>query len=138
MDRIRTLRHLLIATVSLGLPALFASCSRSDESWPVTHKAGTPPATAPAAAQVQVAKAAPSEWELFSRDVGPFFTKDCASCHGGDSPESGVLLEGFTDAAVVEKRAHVLTHALQMLRQHKMPPSEKRQPSAEELKPVLA
>ena len=52
-------------------------------------------------------------------------------------PEAGVALEGFSDAAVVDKKAHVLTNALKMLREHKMPPSDQPQPTAEDLKPVL-
>jgi mono/diheme cytochrome c family protein len=78
-----------------------------------------------------------SDWATFQKTVQPFFAKHCFACH--DAKASGeVRLDQFRDEAALVKGQATVEKALGMLRQRAMPPKKRPQPSAEEVKPVLA
>ncbi len=77
------------------------------------------------------------DWAAFQKTVQPFFAKHCFACH--DQTERGdVRLDRFHDEDALVKGVATAEKALRMLRQQAMPPKNRPQPSADEIRPVLA
>jgi mono/diheme cytochrome c family protein len=77
-------------------------------------------------------------WSEFEKTVKPFLAKHCFACHSADGPESDARLDLFLDESSLKKGAATLEQVQLMLDSRAMPPKKRKQPSEEELRPVLA
>ena len=68
----------------------------------------------------------------FQELVVPFFNNYCTSCHSGEKPRAGLLLSQYEDAASVQGERATWEKVLRVVRDHEMPPENKKQPSAVE------
>jgi mono/diheme cytochrome c family protein len=106
-----------IATAVAGLGALLVSGSPP-------HSIGQP--AAPAA-----------DWQTFQKTVQPFLAKHCFECHT-DKQSGDVRLDQFADEKALARRLPTVEKVLDVLGRHAMPPKKRAQPTADELKLVLA
>jgi len=77
------------------------------------------------------------DWPTFQKNVLPFLAKHCFDCHA-DKKSGGIRLDQFADDKSIVKSLATLERVHVMLRKQAMPPKKRPQPSATELKPVLA
>ena len=61
----------------------------------------------------------------FGKDVVPFLTKHCYSCHGGGKSKGDVTLDKYRDAQAVLKDRDVWEKVVEMLQTGQMPPKSK-------------
>jgi Protein of unknown function (DUF1587) len=96
-------------------------------------------ASARAADPVPAAKAPQVlDFPDFQKQVQPFFNKYCIECHSAKGSEPDIQFDRFTDMASMEKGMPNLEKAVKMLREQKMPPKKKAQPTKEEHDAALA
>ena len=70
--------------------------------------------------------------EPFELQLGPFLSKYCFDCHAGDDPAGDVDFEAIRKAGSLEKSFEVWGKVDSLLREHRMPPEDEKQPTAEE------
>jgi hypothetical protein len=107
-----------LATAVVGLGALLVSGA--------PHSSGQPKTPDPS-----------SDWQAFQKTVQPFFAKHCFDCRT-DKPRGDVQLDQFADEKALARSLPTLEKVLDVLDAHAMPPKKRKQPSEDELKPVLA
>lgn len=78
-----------------------------------------------------------AEWQAYQKTVRPFFVKHCFDCHA-DKKSGEVRLDLYQDEKALAKGLPEIEKALGMIRKHSMPPKKRPQPSADEIRPVLA
>ena len=61
----------------------------------------------------------------FGKDVVPFLTKHCYSCHGGGKSKGDVTLDKYRDAQAVLKDRDVWEKVVEMVQTGQMPPKSK-------------
>ena len=74
----------------------------------------------------------------FQRDVIPFVSKNCFSCHGSGKSKGDVVLEKFKDAQSMQKDPDVWDMVVEKLAHREMPPEDEPQPSQVEVDNVIA
>ena len=80
---------------------------------------------------------APAVAPSYEKDVLPFVTKHCFSCHGGAKKKGGVTLDKFKDAEAIQKDRALWQAALDMIRTGEMPPKKQPRPTKAETESVL-
>lgn len=70
----------------------------------------------------------------FLKDVRPVLAEFCITCHSTEKQKGDLDLERFTSTEQVQRDPIVWQHALEQIRDSEMPPKDKPQPSAEQLK----
>lgn len=68
----------------------------------------------------------------FDERVVPFFKQYCTQCHSGEKPRAGLSLTRYKDAGGIQSDRSIWEKILRVIRDHEMPPENKRQPSAVE------
>ncbi len=71
--------------------------------------------------------------QTFERDIKPIVQTYCIECHSGDDPSGNVDFANYETEDSVTKEFEVWGNAYELISQHKMPPEDEPQPSAEEL-----
>jgi hypothetical protein len=90
---------------------------------------GAPPeSAAPAKDQAAVS---------FAKDVVPFLSKHCYTCHGNGKKRAGLALDKYQNDEAVLKDRNVWDNVLNMLRSGEMPPKEQPRPAAAEVEAAL-
>jgi hypothetical protein len=74
----------------------------------------------------------------FAKQIAPFLTKYCTSCHAGTKPKGDLALDGFKDLAAALKKPDVWEGVAERMRSKEMPPPKKPQPADGERNMVLA
>ena len=77
--------------------------------------------------------------DSFRVRVAPFFKKYCVNCHDAETKESDLDLDKYVDAAGVVRDRKIWLNALQLVRDHEMPPAEQdSQPTVDERETFVA
>jgi hypothetical protein len=79
----------------------------------------------------------PAEPISFSKQVLPLLNRYCNSCHYGSKPKGNLALDTFKTDADALKDLNIWDAVAQRVRNHEMPPSRRRQPSAEEVNTLI-
>ncbi len=74
----------------------------------------------------------------FGKDVLPFLTKHCTSCHGAEKPKGGINLAKFTDENVVNQNRKAWRKVLENVESGDMPPEGKPHPSQDEIASLVS
>jgi len=61
----------------------------------------------------------------FAKDVAPFLTKHCHSCHGGGKNRGDLTLDKYQDEQAIVKDREVWENVIEMVRTGEMPPKAK-------------
>src|SRR4051812_39609192 len=96
----------LTAALGLGVPSFGAEPA----------PASATPAEAPPAAD-------------FNRDVVPFLTKHCYSCHGNGKRKADLALDDFRDELAIQENREIWENVLEMVRTGEMPPKPRPRPA---------
>jgi hypothetical protein len=72
------------------------------------------------------------------KDIVPFLTKYCTSCHGGAKPKGDLSLEALKDEAEAKKKPEVWERVAANLRAGDMPPPTRKRPTAAEIDRVTS
>ena len=64
----------------------------------------------------------------FGKDVVPFLTKHCYSCHGGGKNQGDLTLDKYQDEQAIVKDREVWENVVEMVRTGEMPPKAKGRP----------
>src|SRR4051812_14711505 len=88
----------------------------------------TPPANAPVQDPTAVS---------YTRDVVPFLTKHCYSCHGNGKRKADLALDDFRDELAIQENREIWENVLEMVRTGEMPPKPRPRPADEEMAEVL-
>jgi mono/diheme cytochrome c family protein len=80
--------------------------------------------------------ATPQAEPSYTKDVLPFLTKHCVSCHGNGKKKGGVSLDKFKDNDSVLRDRATWDLIVEMIQTKKMPPKEKPQPTPAEAQAV--
>ncbi len=70
----------------------------------------------------------------FLKDIRPVLAEYCITCHSTEKQKGDLDLERFTSMELVQRDPIVWQHALEQIRDGEMPPKDKPQPSAEQMK----
>lgn len=73
----------------------------------------------------------------FQKEVLPYLTKHCYSCHGDGKKRAGLALDRYQDDLAVQKDRKTWDNILNMIRTGEMPPKEKPRPDVQETEAVL-
>src|SRR4051812_21186914 len=104
----------LTAALGLGVPSFGAEPA----------PASATPAEAPPAAD-------------FNRDVVPFLTKHCYSCHGNGKRKADLALDDFRDELAIQENREIWENVLEMVRTGEMPPKPRPRPADTETEAAL-
>src|SRR5947208_17053427 len=74
--------------------------------------------------------APPEPAASFTKDVVPFLTKHCYTCHGNGKKRADLALDQYPDEAAVEKDRKLWENVRTMVRSGEMPPKERPRPPA--------
>ena len=88
---------------------------------------------APAAAIVDPALAEAA----FQKDILPFITQNCFTCHGNGKSKGDLALDKFKDAESMQKDPDDWDNVLDQLRKREMPPKERPQPLQADVDKVM-
>src|SRR5262245_13205662 len=95
------------------------------------------PALCNEGAQAQKMTSAKQAAFTFKKDVLPFVTQHCFSCHGNGKKKGGVTLDKFTDENAIQKDRALWETALEMVRKGEMPPKGQPRPSKTDTEAAL-
>ena len=70
----------------------------------------------------------------FLKDIRPVLAEYCITCHSTEKQKGDLDLERFSSMEKVQRDPIVWQHALEQIRDGEMPPKDKPQPSAEQMK----
>jgi mono/diheme cytochrome c family protein len=74
----------------------------------------------------------------YTKQIAPFLTRYCNSCHAGNKPKGDLTLDEFKDLATALKKPAVWDGVAERLRSKEMPPPKKPQPSDSERAAVIS
>ncbi len=72
--------------------------------------------------------------ENFGKSIQPLLKEYCITCHSTEKQKGDLDLERFQTLDLVKDDPAVWEHALEQIHDHEMPPKDKPQPSAEQMK----
>jgi hypothetical protein len=124
-----------VVLVALSLTQILPAADNADVK--PDASADAKPQTA-IADPAKLAQMQSQDWAAFQKTVQPFLAANCITCHGNEKPEADISFTHITDAASLTKSAPILSKALGMLRNRKMPPKDSPQPTEIDRQPVLA
>lgn len=93
--------------------------------------------SSPAHAEPSPATQPSGDLVTFQKTVKPFLSKYCFQCHD-ETKKGDVRLDQLEDEQSLIENEGTIEQAMNMLRQHSMPPKKKAQPAEGEARPVLA
>jgi mono/diheme cytochrome c family protein len=73
----------------------------------------------------------------YAKEVAPFLTKHCTSCHSGSKPKGDLALDSLNDEAAALKKPEIWDGIAERLRSKEMPPKKKPQPTEAERGTIL-
>ena len=98
------------------------------ETWILAVGLGCLGASPPEKPQPSLPPAAKAAAPSFQRDVAPFLTAHCYSCHGGGKNKGDLALDKYHDEQAIVQDREVWENVIEMVRTGEMPPKAKGRP----------
>ncbi len=98
------------------------------ESWFLAVVLGSLGAAPPDKPQASLPPAAEATAPSFQKDVVPFLTAHCYSCHGGGKNKGDLALDKYHDEQAIVKDRETWENVIEMVRTGEMPPKAKGRP----------